>query len=115
MGTWLIAYEMCDACEADQFGYQIDGIQVSDFITPQYFQTFWQPRQTQFDFRNHISHPLEILTDGYLSVKHEGDSRGWHEIGPPNQPCRYQGRPRVGSRRERRRIPRDQWLKSHAR
>ena len=112
MGTWLVAYELCDSCDADNFGYKIDRVLVSDFVTPQFFETFWKEGQAQFDFRNHIKRPLQILEDGYLSVKHESGSRGWQEIGPPKQPCRYTGRPRVGSRRERRRIPRDQWLKS---
>jgi hypothetical protein len=115
IGTWLVAYELCDACEADKFGYKIDNVLLSDFVTPQFFETFWREGQAQFDFRNHIKLPLQILEDGYLSVKHESGSRGWQEIGPPKQPCRYQGRPRVGSRRERRRIPRDQWLNSRAR
>ena len=115
MGTWLVAYELCDSCEADKFGYKIDRVLVSDFVTPQFFETFWQEGQAQFDFRDHIKRPLQILEDGYLSVKHESGSHGWQEIGPPKQPCRYQGRPRVGSRRERRRIPRDQWLHSRAR
>src|SRR5207248_7602852 len=29
----LFAYEACDACEDDRYGYQIDGILVSDFVT----------------------------------------------------------------------------------
>jgi hypothetical protein len=115
IGTWLIAYELCDPCEADKFGYEIDGILMSDFVTPEYFETFWKKGQARFDFGGHISKPLEILEDGYLSVKHESGSRGWQEIGPPKQACRFQARPRLGSRRERRRTPRDHWLKSRAR
>jgi hypothetical protein len=115
MGTWLIAYELCDPCEADKFGYTIDGVLVSDFVTPEYFETFWKRGRARFDFGGYIEEPLQILEDGYLSVKHESGSRGWQEIGPPKAPCQYKGRPRLGSRRERRRIPRDQWLDSSAR
>jgi hypothetical protein len=115
MGTWLAAYELCDPCEADKFGYEIDGVLMSDFVTPEYFETFWKKGQARFDFGGYIEKPLQILEDGYLSVKHESGSRGWQEIGPPKQKCQYKGRPRLGSRRERRRIVRDQWLKSRAR
>jgi hypothetical protein len=115
MGTWLIAYELCDPCEADKLGYEIDGVLMSDFVTPEYFETFWKPGQARFDFGGHIEHPLQILEDGYLSVKHESGSLGWQEIGPPKKECQYKGRPRLGSRRERRRILRDQWIKSQAR
>jgi hypothetical protein len=114
-GTWLVAYEMCDACQDDEFGYEIDGVLVSDFVTPEYYETFWKDGETHFDFRGHIRRPLQILEGGYLSVKHESGSRGWQELGPPKSPCTYKGRPRVGSRRERRRIPRDQWLRSQMR
>ena len=85
MGTWLVAYELCDSCEADKFGYEIDRVLVSDFVTPQFFETFWKEGQAQFDFRNHIKRPLQILEDGYLSVKHESGSHGWQEIGPPKR------------------------------
>jgi hypothetical protein len=30
----LYAYEVCDACEADEFGYKINGTLVSDFVFP---------------------------------------------------------------------------------
>ena len=30
----LYAYEVCDACQADEFGHRIDGTLVSDFVYP---------------------------------------------------------------------------------
>jgi hypothetical protein len=34
----LYAYEVCDACDARDYGYQIDGTLVSDFVFPEWFQ-----------------------------------------------------------------------------
>src|SRR5713101_9571874 len=33
----LYLVEVCDPCESDQFAYAVNGIQVSDFITPHYY------------------------------------------------------------------------------
>ena len=43
----LYAYEVCDACQDDSFGYDIDGVTVCDFVYPAYFQTFRQPGSTR--------------------------------------------------------------------
>src|ERR1051326_4131337 len=42
------AYELCDACEDDAFGYEIDGVLMSDFVFPAYFEGFRKPHSTQF-------------------------------------------------------------------
>ena len=34
----LYAYEICDPCKSDQYGYQIDGVLVSDFVFPSWFE-----------------------------------------------------------------------------
>lgn len=36
----LYAYEVCDACEADNLGYTIDSVLVSDFVFPSWFEQF---------------------------------------------------------------------------
>lgn len=111
----LYAYEVCDACEADELGYSIDGVQVSDFVYPSWFESFWQPGATQFDFRGHINQPLQILQGGYISAFDVMKGTGWHQLQPnADRAMAYYSRARVGSRRERRRLPRDQWLKSTA-
>lgn len=111
----LYAYEVCDACEADELGYPIDGVQVSDFVYPSWFESFWQPGATQFDYRGHINQPLQILQGGYIGAFDVTTGTGWHQLQPnADRAMAYYNRARVGSRRERRRIPRDQWLKSTA-
>ncbi len=61
----VYALEVCDAVEADELGYQIDGVLVSDFITPAWFE----PTQAdRVDFKQRISKPLQLAAGGYISV-----------------------------------------------
>jgi len=104
------AYEICDAVEGDEFGYEIDGVKVSNFVTPKYFETFHKG-PTQYDFRNLLKKCVpEMLKGGYLSLLKASSGKGWTQI--TARECTPQMRARIGSRRERRRIPRDQWMLS---
>lgn len=110
--TIFYAYEVCDACEADQFGYNINGTLVSDFVFPAWFESFHQPGSTQFDFQSKIQQPFQLLTGGYISSLDPSNTNGWTQAVSQEEDRRYVMRARVGSRRERRRVPRREWLKS---
>jgi hypothetical protein len=110
----LYAYEVCDACEADQFGYAIDGVTVSDFVYPAWFESFRSPGSTQFDHGKHIGAPFQLLPGGYIGAFDVNGGTGWHQRTAEIASPQYSMRARVGSRRERRRTPRDQWLTSEA-
>jgi hypothetical protein len=104
-------YEICDAVEGDQYGYLIDGVKVSDFVFPAYFEGFHKDGK-QYDYRNLLKLPCPaMLDDGYLSVMDPSSGRGWSQIYARRRSAEAM-RPRLGSRRERRRTPRAQWLKS---
>jgi len=108
----LYAYEVCGACEDDAFGYEIDGTLVSDFVHPAWFEDSRAPASTSFDHCGTIRRPFELLAGGHIAVLELGSGTGWHEITQQDTPHRIEIRPRVGSRGERRRTPRDQWLRS---
>ena len=58
--------EVCAPVEDAQFGYQIDGVLVSDFFTP----SFYGPAASsglRYDFIGALSGPLEVLPNGYIS------------------------------------------------
>ena len=111
----LFAYEVCDACEADQYGYQIGGTTVSDFVFPSWFEPFWPPGTTQFDYKNQIKQPFELLPGGYIGVNGLSPGVGWQQLTEqPAHAAPQRVRPRVGSRRERRRTARSQWKPSTA-
>lgn len=108
----LLAYEVCDACEADEFGYQIDGVLVSDFVYPSWFMSFFDGKSVQFDFMKKIGKPFELLPGGYIGAFDVASGSGWHQITNEKTEIKFDMRARVGSRRERRRTLRQHWMKS---
>jgi len=66
----LYAYEMCDAVEEDEF--VIDGIAMSDFVYPAYFELFRKPKSAQFDCLDLLTRPFELRKGGYSLVR-KGD------------------------------------------
>lgn len=117
----LYSYEVCDACEADKYGYMIDDVLVSDFVYPAWFEGFRSAGSTQFDYGNYINQPFQLLPGGYISVYDMTSGTGWQQvtsplfIGPGAGASPMASRPPVGSRRERRRTPRSQWVPSKLR
>ncbi|MBC8752198.1 MULTISPECIES: hypothetical protein [Paraburkholderia] len=109
----LYAYEVCDACEADQLGYDINGVTVTDFVFPSWFEAFRPAGSTQFDYRKHLQKPVPaLMPGGYIGAFDVTSGGGWNQLTAQGHPLAYQMRAKVGTRRERRRTPRDQWLKS---
>jgi hypothetical protein len=113
----LLAYEVCDACEDDQFGYKIDGVLVSDFVSPAWFESFRKPGSAKFDYAGKIEQPFQLLSGGYIGVMKVGSLQGWtqitaQEVSKNKTPYAAGSRPRVGSRRERRTLHRSKWLAS---
>jgi hypothetical protein len=68
----LHAYEVCDACEEERF--EIDGIAMSDFVYPAFFEAFRKPRSTQFNHLDTIHAPFHIPPGGYSAIR-KGDKR----------------------------------------
>lgn len=69
------AYEICDAVENDQ--YLIDGVPVSNFVTPQYFQPPQNLAGVQLDQMNLIKKPFEVRPGGYMQWNR---GNGWHQV-----------------------------------
>jgi hypothetical protein len=113
-GGKLYSCEICDPCEADQYGYEIDGVTVADFVYPAWFQPF-RPPGSRFDHLNKIQKPFEVLPGGYIGVCELGAGGSWYQVAAEKDPLSYHMRARPGSRRERRRTPGNQWMKSEVR
>jgi len=86
-GFW--AYEVCDPCEDDQYAYAIalpptvppgDGILVSDFVFPSWFELFHEPGE-KYDFRGHMSRSFQVLAGGYAQT-FDPTTGNWTEINP---------------------------------
>jgi len=109
----LYAYEVCDACETDNFGYKIGNVLVSDFVYPAWFESFRKQGSTQFDQTNSIQSPFQLLSGGYIGVYNVTDGNGWTQLTAEKKPAETLHRGNVGSRRERRRTTRNLWVNSH--
>lgn len=71
----MYAYESADPVEALTF--PVNGIQMSDFVYPSYFEVFRKPHSVQFDQLNKVSKPFEILHGGYQIVFKSGK---WKQV-----------------------------------
>lgn len=65
-GTMEYLLEICDPSEDPTFAYDIDGVLVSDFYTPAFFDGFASPG-VRYSFRGVIPHPRRVCPGGYLS------------------------------------------------
>ena len=67
-GTDQFAYlvEACDPCEADNYAYPIQGVAVSDFLTPHFYDPI-VTTGTRYSFTGAIKAPRQILPGGYIS------------------------------------------------
>jgi len=67
-GTGQFGYlvEACDPCEDNRYGYTINGILVSDFITPHFYDPV-VTAGTRYSFCGHLKAPRQILPGGYIS------------------------------------------------
>jgi hypothetical protein len=66
----LYGYEMADAVEEAHF--KIDGILMSDFVYPAFFEVFRKPHSAQFDHCRKVTRPLQLLKGGYHLVRRGG-------------------------------------------
>jgi hypothetical protein len=65
-GEFDYLVEACDPCEDSQFAYSINGIAVSDFITPNFYDPV-VTSGTRYSFGGNIKAPRQVLPGGYIS------------------------------------------------
>jgi hypothetical protein len=58
--------EVCDPSEAGQFSYHVNGVTVSDFYTPSFFDPV-KSSNGRYSFTGAIQTPLTILSGGYIT------------------------------------------------
>ena len=70
--------EVCDPCEAAQFGYTVNGILLSDFITHHYYDPK-KKSSSDYSFEGNIQAPHQVLEGGYVSFGNPVDNH-WYQI-----------------------------------
>jgi hypothetical protein len=80
LGAKRVRYlvEVCDPSESGQFSYQVNGIQVSDFYTPHFFEPV-AISGVRYSFTGAIDAPRKVLEGGYISWK-DSTSRHWFQL-----------------------------------
>ncbi|HVC21461.1 MAG TPA: hypothetical protein VNE16_15415 [Vicinamibacterales bacterium] len=94
----IYAYESADPVEALTFA--VNGIPLSDFVYPSYFETFRKVRSVKFDHVGRVDRPFQILAGGYQIVFRNGK---WSQIfGSDARKKRFLKEDRRGHRSETR-------------
>ena len=70
--------EVCDPSEAATFAYSVNGVLVSDFYTPHFFDPFVVSGRT-YSFTGGIKAPRQVLRGGYLSWLDPASNSWWQE------------------------------------
>jgi len=68
---------VCDPSEDTPFAYRVNGILVSDFYTPNYFDPVASP-SVRYSFTGAIKAPRQVLKGGYISW-HDPISDEWFQ------------------------------------
>jgi hypothetical protein len=71
-----ILQELCDPCEA--FTYTVNGIEVSDFLTPHWYDPTMTPGK-QYSFLGKLPGPHTVADGGYLSWLDPSDDHWYQE------------------------------------
>lgn len=94
----IYAYESADPVEA--LSFPVNGIPMSDFVYPAYFENFHKPGSVHFDQLKRIKKPFEILSGGYQIIFKNGK---WSQIfGSESKKKRFAKEDRRGHRSEQR-------------
>jgi len=70
--------EVCDPCESDDCAYLVNGVKVSDFITPHYYDPSGASG-VRYSFSGKIQAPHTVLEGGYVSFGNPSDNH-WYQI-----------------------------------
>jgi hypothetical protein len=70
--------EVCDPSEDTKYAYQVNGVTVSDFYTPLYFDPVAAPG-VRYSFTGAIDAPRKVLDGGYLSWR-DAASGHWFQL-----------------------------------
>ncbi len=71
----MYAYENCDPVEA--LSFKVNGLDMSDFVYPSYFEGFRKAKSVKFDYLGKVTKPFQILKGGYQIVFKNGK---WTQI-----------------------------------
>lgn len=106
------AGEVCDPVQDDKYSYKIGAIDVTDFVTPNWFAHKYSG--SNLDYKKHVQSSFEVLSGGY--AQKFDPQRGWQQVtGRLAQRSTRATHGAEGCRRERRFRGWRNWSRSEAR
>jgi len=66
----MYAYESADPVEEESF--EVNSVEMSDFVYPAYFENFHKPQSVKFDHNNKVTRPFQLLRGGYQIIFIDG-------------------------------------------
>jgi hypothetical protein len=94
----VYAYESADPVE--ELSFKVNGIPMTDFVYPAYFEAFRKPGSARFDHLKKVNRPFQILAGGYQSIFKNGK---WSQtFGSATKKKRFAREDRRGHRSEQR-------------
>src|SRR6516162_2084016 len=103
------AGEVCDPVEDDQYGYEIGGVLVTDFVTPNWFAH--QHAEGNIDLQRRAKSAFQVLSGGY--AQKFDPQKGWVQVTGAAAARTLRGsQAAAGSRRERRARGWQKWVAS---
>ena len=72
----MYAYESADPVE--ELTFKVNGVDMSDFVYPAYFEVFRKPNSVKFDHQNKVTKPFQILAGGYQIIFKNGKESDVH-------------------------------------
>jgi len=94
----IYAYESADPVEA--LSFDVNGIAMSDFVYPSYFEVFHKPGSAKFDQLDKVQKPFQILAGGYQIIFKNGK---WSQVfGSKTKARAFKKEDRRGHRSEER-------------
>ncbi|MBI3355670.1 MAG: hypothetical protein HY038_02640 [Nitrospirae bacterium] len=94
----IYAYESADPVEA--LSFPVNGIPMTDFVYPSYFEAFHKLGSVQFDYLKKVKKPFQILSGGYQIIFKNGK---WSQVfGSASKKKHFAREDRRGHRSEQR-------------
>lgn len=94
----MYAYESADPVE--ELNFPVNGIAMSDYVYPAFFESFRKLGSVQFDQLNQVTQPFQILSGGYQIIFKNGK---WTQVfGSTEKEQRFAREDRRGHRSEQR-------------
>jgi hypothetical protein len=90
----MYAYESADPVE--ELTFKVNGIEMSDFVYPAYYEVFRKPKSVKFDHLNKVTKPFQILHGGYQIIYKNGNEK--QVFGSASKAKRFKKEDRRGHR-----------------